>query len=715
MKYFFLSAIGFFLFFVVPAKASVSETLVQEHAKLRLVTAGNQHTDKQLLFGVEFFLEPGWKIYWKEAGDTGVPPVFDWKKSHNLKIDTMYWPVPHRTVDTIEGKVFESYTYDTHVLFPVYATLGTSQEEAIAHVDLSYAICKDLCILAQASLSLSVPVGHHDAAIEKDIHEALMRSPQKEGYRGIYITDVQVVAGNLDNKEAVLQVVVNKKGGFSSPGMFAAGGEAIAIAGPEIVPLPHNKEQITLRAPIRLLTSATLPVQQEVLLMVVDGNQAIEKHVLLEIPAVPAMGIVAEEAGTLENVPSSVKYSLWYIVLLAVTGGFILNGMPCVLPVLAIKLLGIIKHGGKDTHYIRMSLLSTAAGIAISFSGLASIVIAIKAGGQVVGWGFHFQEPKFLITLLLVVTLFAANLWGLFTIQLPSWLNNKLGNITGEESKGGHFSGGVLATLLATPCSAPFLGTAVGFALLRGNVEIIIVFLAMALGLALPYLLLSIKPAWMGYLPKPGQWIQKVKWFLGALLLITAVWLISILSSQMGKQAGYVLAIIVTSIMFSFLPGFWKTAFRRKLVFCFLVISSYTVPFHIAHQFHGGHALEQEPVQNGIWQTWKQATVTEKVKEGKVVIIDVTAEWCLTCKANEILVLSSPEIKAALSAPDVIAMRADWTNKNEEITEFLRRYGRIGIPFNIVYGPAAPEGIVLSELLSRKEVLAAIDKARGTR
>jgi len=345
----------------------------------------------------------------------------------------------------------------------------------------------------------------------------------------------------------------------------------------------------------------------------------------------------------------------------ALLGGLILNLMPCVLPVLSIKILGALSHGGAERGHVRAAFLASAGGIVVSFLALAGAAVAVKSAGAAVGWGIQFQQPVFLAVMIALLLLFATNLWGLFEIRLPSALMSVGASGAAHHTLLGHFLSGAFATLLATPCSAPFLGTAVGFALARGPAEITAIFAALGLGMALPYLAVAAWPGLATRLPKPGAWMLTVKKAMGAALAATALWLASILATQTG-----------------FLGAATEAAAGKADI---------------------------------AWAAFDEAAIARNVAEGKVVFVDVTADWCITCKVNKAAVVERGAVAQLLSSGSVVAMRADWTKPDDAIARYLAGFDRYGIPFNAVYGPGAPQGVALSELLTEAEVLAALEKA----
>lgn len=400
------------------------------------------------------------------------------------------------------------------------------------------------------------------------------------------------------------------------------------------------------------------------------------------------------------------------IFLLALFGGFILNFMPCVLPVLSVKLFEVVNNSGRSRREIRLGFLASAAGVLCAFLVLAGSVIAAKAIGLTVGWGVQFQHPVFLAVLALICVIFTANLCGLFEIQLPATLADGAGNFSCRSGFKGDFFHGVFATVLATPCSAPFLGPAVAFAMTRGPTEILAVFMALAIGLALPYLLIALIPGLVNLLPRPGQWMIVLRRILGVALAATSVWLISVLSSQMGGAAALLIGTCLGVLVFVL----WMR--RRVLVLMRIKAVVPVVAFSVlalcfAAFMPSAPTVSSVTAVNTFWRNFDATAIPRLVAEGHVVFVDVTADWCITCQVNKSAVLGRAPVATALARGGVVAMTADWTRPSDEIAAYLASFGRYGIPFNVIYGPHAPDGIALPVILTSNIVLGALSKAVG--
>ncbi|MCP4202885.1 MAG: hypothetical protein GY769_13265 [bacterium] len=397
-------------------------------------------------------------------------------------------------------------------------------------------------------------------------------------------------------------------------------------------------------------------------------------------------------------------------LLFGFVGGLLLNTMPCVLPVLSLKLMGLVKSSTKDRKEVVAGSLATAAGILISFWALAAAAILAKSAGATVGWGIQFQQPVFVTALAFVVALFCLNLWGLFEVPLPRRIAG-WAEAAGGEGLPSHFTAGLFATLMATPCSAPFLGTAVGFALAQASGVTLGIFTAVGFGMALPYFLLATAPGAIKLLPKPGVWMEHFRHFMGYLLAAAAIWLLYVLSSQVSRER---LAFIEVSLLALALfvwirhssggRGSWRWigvagAVSAVAIGLSLAAAALESPTETAR---GDRAQKLIP-----WVSFDREEAERMAGQGSMVFVDVTADWCFTCKVNERLVLETPEIEDAFSRYEVVPMKADWTNRDDDIAAFLADHGKYGIPFYLLYRPGR-EPHLFSELLTKDAVLAVL-------
>lgn len=682
-----------------PLPASASPWAETEHGKVRLIAAvDGVGTGETVPLGLEFVMAPGWKIYWRSPGDAGFPPQVDWSGSTNLAAVDLRWPVPMRF--SVLG--FETIGYEDHVILPIAARLARAGEPVALTARVEYLTCKDICIPYSASLALDLGAGAaRPNAFAAALGDFAARVPGEAtgGGSGLRIEDVRL----NDGRPPQLVVRARSAQPFVAPDLFVEGLPEAAFSAPSVEQRAGGKEA-TLRIAVHGAGAAAI-AGTPLTFTLVDGDRAIEQRAVA--------GEIGAEAITAVDRPLAV------IVVFALLGGLILNLMPCVLPVLSMKLLAVVGHGGGDRRRVRAGFLASAAGIAFSFLVLATALIGLQAAGTAAGWGLQFQRPWFLIVMTLVMSLFACNLWGWFDIPLPGWLGRMGGGVPRQPDRAsphahsggglaGHFLAGALATLLATPCSAPFLGTAIGFALAAGPAEILVVFAAVALGLALPYLAVALFPVLATRLPRPGPWMVWLRRILGFALLATAVWLLFVLAAQTGPVAALAVAAIALAIIavLAWTRGRHSGVSRlAPAAVGVLALAALLLP----------HQEVPAPAVAEGWRPLDAPGIAELVAAGRVVYVNVTADWCLTCKVNEHVVLSRDPVRGRLADADVVPMRGDWTRPDEGIARFLAGFGRYGIPFDAVYGPGLPAGEALPELLTTDAVLDALDRAAGGR
>ena len=677
-----------------------------EQTALRLIAATQTTGDSRILkLGLHFKLKPGWKVYWRSPGDAGFPPMPDWSPSQNLKTAVVHWPAPSR----FEVLGLQSLGYTDEVVLPLTVELMDPAKPLRMAGEVNYLTCQKICIPYTAKLALTLPKGPVQPSPFAHLIGRFQANVPGDGSRhGLAIERAE---SWTQGKTTFLLVTATAAVPFQAPDLYAEGPPELAFSQPTV---DFSNAGRTARLQIEVYgldalegpKSETL-AGQPLTLTLTDGKRAAERRLIV------TAGIGSAAGGA---------KSLAVILMLAVLGGLILNLMPCVLPVLSIKLLGVVGHGGGENRTVRLSFVASAGGILAAFAVLAAALIALKASGMIVGWGIQFQQPWFLIAMTLMVTAFACNLWGFFEFRLPRWAADWGEHSTHIHGLGGNFLQGTLATLLATPCSAPFLGTAVGFALARGPVEIAAVFAALGFGLALPFLTVAAFPGLATRLPKPGPWMVTLRRYLGLALAATGVWLLSVLATGIGIVASVlvgVLAAAAAGVLFLGHQG-PKGAGRRTPVWFAAAVAAFLVPGWLGETRVGkatALAPDSESAQtlDALWTPFDEAAISKLVADGKTVFVDVTADWCLTCQINKAFVLSASAVVAALKDPGVVVMKADWTLPDPGISAYLARYQRYGIPFDAVYGPGAPGGLVLPELLSRESVLGALEKAAGVK
>lgn len=373
--------------------------------------------------------------------------------------------------------------------------------------------------------------------------------------------------------------------------------------------------------------------------------------------------------------------------------------------------LNSILHSGSDRRAIRLRFLATSAGILSSFMLLAGMVTALKLAGASLGWGIQFQNPWFIGLMVAVTFLFALNLFGAFEMLLPSAAAGRLAT-AGGSGIGGSFCEGMFATLLATPCSAPFLGTAVAFALGAPLHALWLIFLMLGVGMSLPWLFVALVPKAAMLLPKPGRWMNTLRVILGLMMLASSLWLATLLSVHLGEAVSQIVMLGLTAVA---LVLFALKGQKSSPLFWLVVIA---LSAFGGYQVRGLlNAPPDVPAQNVAqtipWQPLSEETIENALAQGKRVFVDISADWCVTCKVNEHRVLSQPDVIAALRQPDVVALRGDWSQPSAFIADFLAKRNRYAIPFNAVYGPGLPDGEILSPLLDKRTLVTTLNNAKG--
>ena len=597
--------------------------------------------EENYYFGVKIELQQGWKTYWKNPGDAGAPITIEFNDTsigNKLKI---LFPFPEKFKDHDVSTI----GYEGQVIFPV--RIQKNEIDKINEkINLDYLVCKDICIPISETKNLNLNLRN---VIQSDVFmETYKTVPQtKSNYFNI---DENIVS----NEKISIEFINNDE--FENIELFA------------------YSEDTNLKVK-KLKSSFEVFLDNDI--------ESLNGPIDFSF----SNGNVYEEISFDFN-KKSIQTPIIYFIILAFLGGLILNFMPCVLPILSLKLYSFLSLAKDDDNKIRFDCSLTIAGIVTSFLVLAITVIFLKTFGETVGWGFHFQNQFFLMFILVLMLIFSLNLLGFFEIILPQNALYKINNFLNTNSKSGHYFSGVFATLLATPCSAPFLGTAVGFSMGSSNQNIVIIFLSIALGFSFPYLCFIIIPKIVKLLPKPGEWMNNLKYFLGLLMLLSSVWISNLF------KINYLLIFLFTSLILIF------TCFKNKSKFT--VITS--LLFVITNIFFFSEKMNLHK-NKLIWEDYNDKSLESYLNENRFVLVDVTADWCVTCQFNKITTLNTKKLVDFLIQHEVLVIRADWTNKDKDIFDFIKRYNRYGIPVNIVYGPKNKEGILLPEILSKDIVI----------
>nr|WP_255771790.1 thioredoxin family protein [Microbulbifer guangxiensis] len=636
------------------AHVAAQESASGDHVQVRWLAPEAFAAGEPATIGFYFEVDPEWHVYWRNAGDSGAAPRFD-LTAEGAEIGDILWPFPKRL--PIEHLTILGYEGNVAYLMPV-----TPQQDAgqvVMEANLEWLVCKIDCIPGFGTLRLERPVMERSAwdAGDRDlVARFLARVPKPQA-------DSPWQASGL--AEEGEEVVLTLQGSAETPDVFPLDGALLTAAEPE--------------------------VQRQ------DGSLVFRfQRVPGAAPAQSAGFVVSDgtQAWSLEQVPfglaeGSTGQSLWLLVLAAFAGGVILNLMPCVFPVLSIKVFGLINSGAG--HRMREALLY-GAGVLATFAALGALLLALRAGGAAVGWGFQLQSAPVVLALIALFWLMALSFSGLFEF------GHKLMNLAGS-SRGGSFATGVLAVFVAAPCTGPFMGAALGAAAVLPAVSAMAIFLALGAGLAAPFVLLCASPPLLRRLPQPGPWMDKLRQFLAFPLYLTVIWLLWVLGRLLGEDGWLIGTLLLVALVFAIWLG--RTIRRGGRIVGYLVSITALVVAFSALQFREGKSPLAE---SGAWQPFDPAAIEDARQQGRGVFIDYTAAWCITCQVNKKLVLDLPEIQQVFERNDVYLVRADWTDHNPEITRALAALGRNSVPVYAWYAPGASRPRLLPQILQESMI-----------
>ncbi|MGM0481337.1 MAG: protein-disulfide reductase DsbD family protein [Pseudomonadota bacterium] len=686
-----ISLVAALLLYSVPTLAETPSTGWLSHddhppVSVKLALTGHYEAERNLLPALlHVELDKGWKTYWRSPGEGGIPPTFDWSSSAQIEDIEWNWPIPSRY--SIQG--INTVGYQGSLTFPLMIKLSPGSRQAQITGTLTMSSCTTVCVLTDYPIDLRVDL--NTLTVDSDrafaFNQAMGKVPRP-------LSDAQIKQALWSDEQQRIQLTLKRDSGWHDPELFLHSNDK-ALADASFSSPQTQVDGDTLSARINVKHWLELPdlTGSEVTLTISDKNFAGEYQVQLS---------AGSNTSTFNQAPP-----LWVIMLLALAGGLILNIMPCVLPVLGLKVKSLLLSGAQQPHVVRKQFFVSSLGIISSFLIIALGLILLRWSGGSVGWGIQFQSPYFIAALMLITWVFALNLMGAFEVKLPSSISTSAAN-AGDNSYKGHFMQGMLATVLATPCTAPFLGTAVAFALAAESPIILLIFAALGVGMALPWLLIAVFPKTARLLPKPGRWMLWLKPVFAIMMLATTVWLTTLLKNFISNGAFLALAAslsVITLLIIGKVHG-RKALFLSLGGFLVLVAAIGTVLMLTADRW-----VNKLP-QDHQWQPLTQQRIDQAVADGQTVFVDVTADWCITCQANKVGVLLQDPVYTALGQEQITRLRGDWTKANKNITQYLKSNNTFGVPFNKVYGPAAPNGIQLPVVLSKEKVLNALENAR---
>ncbi len=639
--------------------------------------------------GLVLTLEEHWHVYWINAGDSGEPPRITWTLPAGLTAGPMRFPVPSRLP---LGPLMD-FGYEDSVAFPVQLTAASTLKPGPIHLDakVSWLVCREVCIPGKAHLGLNLTVALGTAAPAQPVGalgEALTLLPQSLPADAT----ATVMAGKTD---LVLTLITGER--ETDAEFYPYDQDQIANAADQIVePLPNG-----LRLRIRRSDDLkTLPAN-------LHGVLKLSDTVAYDVTAPVTPGEIAPAPGS-RNAGAAATSSITTLTAigLAFLGGIILNLMPCVFPVLFLKGLALVQSSGEQRSRLRSHGLVYTLGILVSFWVIVGVLLVLRAGGSQAGWGFQLQSPVFLTLLASGIFFFALSLAGLFDVGLS--LTSVGGGLAQKQGYTGSFFTGILATVVATPCTAPLMGAAIGFALAQPAGITFAVFTAIGLGLATPYLLLSFQPAWTRILPRPGAWMEIFKQITAVIFFATVIWLTYVYGSLFaagasGGQAVYRMALLLGCFLLLAVAGWvlgrWPARWTSTIAAILICAIGLAIP------------LYRPKDTTLVWTPYSQQALDQARSAKHPVFIDFTAAWCLSCQVNERLVLRSADVQRQFSKNEVTLLRADWTQYDPEITKQLASLNRSGVPTYVIYPASAnAPADVLPELLTKDVVLTALKK-----
>ena len=648
---------------------------------------------KPFTIGLHLRMASGWHTYWKFPGDAGIPTEIKWKLPPGWKAGEIQWPIPLKLTEPGDIQI---YGYHDEVLLMQQLIPPASID--VKSVNLSatatWLVCEKICIPGSAPLQIELPVEGQTASAHEDLFGRFRRA-----LPGPWpAADVASSSWSRVGSELRLTVASSALGNYPVAQFYPLPPPSVVVAHPTTERSPDGKT--LFRIPIET-TVATVNSLDGIIVFGSAENTADRN----------AWSLNSQASHSTAAAKPTEKSGLARWLLLGFLGGFVLNLMPCVLPVISLKIFGFIQQAGQSRRRILRSGLAFAAGIFVWFIGLALLLIALRRAGREVIWAFQFTNPYFVLGMSVVVLVFALNLLGVFEISLPQRATRGALGWTTREGDAGAFFQGMFATILATPCTAPYLGTALGFAFSQSGLVILLMFISIAAGMSAPYLLLSAQPAWIRFLPRPGAWMEKVKQLLGFLLLATLLFLLYVLGAQRGVDGVIAAAsfLLVLSVA-CWIKGAFATpshSLRARAVSLVLVVVLVlgSAKYFIGTKFAASRVDVGSSLANDGWMPFTPERLQSELQAGHAVFVDFTAAWCITCKFNESTVLESAAVREAFAQRGIVKLKADWTNADPVITKILQGFGRPGVPFYVLYPSKTAEPITFPELLTKGIVL----------
>jgi thiol:disulfide interchange protein DsbD len=670
-----------------------------------------------VMAGLALTMDDGWHTYWINAGEAGFATSVEWKLPKGVTAGQVQWPMPGKF--TAFGSIGYGYHDKTILLVPLAIAADIAPGQATISGKVSWLECKELCIPRDQQVSaklviagtakLSADAAELDAT-KKKLPKADVRLAVKAWWDGAVKDDERTLLIEFDAGQA-----------GADADFFSMPSESFDVS-------PKSEVTASGAAKVRIKKTVTKyegAWPSELAGLAVRNLKDHGKTEAFEVkfPILASASGAAATTTTQAPPPATADKSLWRMLLYAFIGGLILNVMPCVLPVISLKILGFVNQSKESPGRVRLLGMLYGAGVVVSFLVLAGVVIGVKSAGELASWGMQMSNPQFVVLLTVLIMLVALNLFGLFEVTLGS-VGAAAGSVATREGAGGAFFNGVLATVLATPCTAPFLAPALGFAFTQTAAVIVLMFVTVALGLAFPYVALSWNPKLLRFLPKPGPWMEKFKVAMGFPMLATAVWLFSVSIEYYGGRVLWfgIFLIVIAMAAWVFGEFFQRGTGRRGLALGIAgALTLGGVVFGLEGQMQWRTPTDPLAAKAGVvqdfpggirWHRWSPEAVAKAREAGQPVLVDFTAKWCATCIWNKKTSIDIESVGAVMADKNFKAFRADYTRRPDYITEELRDRGRAGVPLVLVF-PAdkTREPEMLPELLTADTVLNALNGA----
>ena len=677
-----------------------------------LLSATTAKAGDTILAGVRLQMDPGWHTYWKNPGASGMATKIEWQLPPGITAGAIEWPLPEK----LPAEELTTYVYHDEVVLLVPLKLAADLKPGPLELkaEVSWLECEVSCVPGSASLQARLVIGSDSPPSPEAATLQAWQSKVPQVSTTVTARAAWDQSPTGDTRPLMLEWSAPAK--VRDPDFFPEANDAFEVE-PATEILSTGPTEIRLRKLVKK-NEGDWPREISGVLVQKSGDAMQGFAVTLPIAN------NATNAGPATTSPGGPAKSLWQMLLYAFIGGLILNIMPCVLPVIALKILGFVGQSKEVPGRVRKLGLIYAVGVLVSFAVLAALVIGVKAAGRQAGWGMQFSNPQFIVILTVLVLLVALNLFGVFEVTLSGRVMGAAGGLATQHGASGAFFNGVLATILATPCTAPFLGAALGFAFAQPARTILLMFLTIGAGLAAPYVVLSWQPAWLKSLPKPGAWMERFKIAMGFPMLATAVWLLNLTPTYYGKRVWWLGLFLVLVALAAWIFGeFFQRGRSRKGIALIVALGVLAVGYAYALErelrwrdpLAENHATALQENPDGIaWQRWSPEAVTRARAEGRPVFVDFTADWCVTCQVNKKTSIEIPAVRAKLKEINAVALLGDYTRFPENITSELKRYDRAGVPLVLVYPKnAAAPPIVLPEFLTPGLVLDALTQAGG--